>query len=133
MRLTRSRQRSSGHSAVAVLTLGPAGRAGPGHGRPGPAAGFEFPGKAFDVGAADGEQGHGMGAAPGGELAQVQGVGLAGQPAVPGQETGEGEPFGVGEGGLDGNKGSGWGSSGRRAPPGRAGIREAGPATGPSN
>ncbi len=25
MRLTRSRQRSSGHSAVAVLTLGPAG------------------------------------------------------------------------------------------------------------
>ena len=30
MRLTRSRQRSSGHSAVAVLTLGPAGRAGPG-------------------------------------------------------------------------------------------------------
>jgi hypothetical protein len=30
MRLTRSRQRSSGHSAVAVLTLGPAGKAGPG-------------------------------------------------------------------------------------------------------
>jgi hypothetical protein len=30
MRLTRSRQRSSGHSAVAVLTPGPAGRAGPG-------------------------------------------------------------------------------------------------------
>jgi hypothetical protein len=30
MRLTRSRQRSSGHSAVAVLILGPAGRAGPG-------------------------------------------------------------------------------------------------------
>jgi hypothetical protein len=27
MRLTRSRQRSSGHSAVAVLTLGPAGNA----------------------------------------------------------------------------------------------------------
>jgi Domain of unknown function (DUF4190) len=26
MRLTRSRQRSSGHSAVAVLTLGPAGK-----------------------------------------------------------------------------------------------------------
>jgi len=30
IRLTRSRQRSSGHSAVAVLTLGPAGKAGPG-------------------------------------------------------------------------------------------------------
>jgi hypothetical protein len=30
MRLTRSRQRSSGHSTVAVLTLGPAGRAGHG-------------------------------------------------------------------------------------------------------
>jgi hypothetical protein len=30
MRLTRSRQRSSGHSVVAVLTPGPAGKAGPG-------------------------------------------------------------------------------------------------------
>jgi len=28
------------------------------------------------------------------------------------QEPGEGEPFGVGEGRLDGNEGSGWGSSG---------------------
>ena len=37
----------------------------------------------------------------GGELAQVQCVGLAGQAAVPGQEPGEGKPFGVGEGGLE--------------------------------
>jgi hypothetical protein len=29
----------------------------PGHGRASPAAGFEFLGKAFDVGTADGEQG----------------------------------------------------------------------------
>ena len=66
----------------------------PGHGRPGPAAGFEFPGKAFDVGAADGEQAQGPGAAPAGELAQVQRVRFAGQAAVSGQEPGEGEPFG---------------------------------------
>jgi hypothetical protein len=41
----------------------------PGHSRAGPAAGFEFPGEGFDVGAADGEQGQGGGAAPAGELA----------------------------------------------------------------
>jgi len=35
-----------------------------------------------------------IGVAPAGELAQVQCVGLAGQPAVPGQVAGEGEPFG---------------------------------------
>jgi hypothetical protein len=49
--------------------------------------------------------GQGAGAAPGGELAQVQRVGLAGQAAVSGQESGEGEPFGVGEGGLDRDEG----------------------------
>src|SRR5262249_23488566 len=41
----------------------------PGDGRAGPAPDFEFPGEAFDVGAADGEQVQGVGAAPGGELA----------------------------------------------------------------
>jgi hypothetical protein len=105
----------------------------PGNSRAGPAADFEFPGKAFDVGAADGEQGQGVGAAPGGELAQVECVRLAGQAAVPGQEPGEGEPFGVGEGGLDRGERSGWGGSGHRAPPGRAETREAGPAAGPSD
>ena len=69
-----------------------------GDGRAGAAAGLEFSGEAFDVGAADGEQGQGAGAAPAGELAQVQRVSLAGQAAVPGQEPGEGEPIGVGEG-----------------------------------
>jgi hypothetical protein len=38
-------------------------------------------------------------------LAQVEGVGLAGQAAVPGQVSGEREPLGVGEHGLDGNEG----------------------------
>jgi hypothetical protein len=38
----------------------------------GPAPSFQVPGKGFDVRAADGEQGQGPGAAPGGELAQVQ-------------------------------------------------------------
>ena len=70
-----------------------------GDGRAGASPGFQIPGEPFDVGAADGEQGHGAGAAPGGELAQVQRLRFAGQPAVPGQETGGGEPFWVSEGG----------------------------------
>jgi len=41
----------------------------PGDGRPGPAPGFQLSGEALDVGAADGEQVQGVGAAPGGELA----------------------------------------------------------------
>ena len=104
-----------------------------GDGRAGAAPGFQLPGETFDVGAADLEQGQGAGAAPGGELAQVQCVGLAGQPAVSGQEPGEGEPFGIGEGRLDRGEGSRWGGSGHRTPPGRAETRDAGPATGPSN
>jgi len=57
-------------------------------------------------------------------------VRLAGQPAVSGQEPGEGEPFGVGEDGLDRGERGGWGGSGHRAPPGRAETQEAGPAPG---
>jgi hypothetical protein len=87
----------------------------------------------FDVSAADGEQRQRSDAAPAGELAQVQRVGVAGQPSVSGQVAGEGEPFGVGEGGLDGNEGSRGDSSGHRAPPGRAETRETGPAAGPSD
>jgi hypothetical protein len=68
-----------------------------------------------------------------GELAQVQGVGFAGQASVSGQVPGEGEPFGVGEGGLGRGECGGWGGSGHRVPPGRAETREAGPATGPSD
>jgi len=48
------------------------------------ALGYQLAGEAFDVGAADCEQGQGAGAAPAGELAQVQGVGLACQAAVSG-------------------------------------------------
>jgi hypothetical protein len=72
------------------------------------APGFQVPGEALDVGPADREQRQGTGAAPGGELAQIQRVGLAGQPAVAGQEPGEGEPFGIGESWLDRGKGRGW-------------------------
>ena len=45
-----------------------------GDGGAGAAPGLEFPGEAFDVGAADGEQGQRAGPAPGGEGAQVQRV-----------------------------------------------------------
>jgi hypothetical protein len=46
----------------------------PGDGSAGTAARFQVAGEAFDVGAADGEQVQGAGAAPGGELAQIQGL-----------------------------------------------------------
>ena len=82
----------------------------PGDGGTGAPSGFQIAGEPFGICAADGEQGQGAGAAPGGELAQVQRVGLCCQSAVSGQEPGEGEPFGVGEGWLDGSEGSGWGS-----------------------
>src|SRR5260370_14476379 len=98
-----------------------------GDGGAGPAPGFQLPGKACDVDAEDGEQGQGAGAAPAGELAQVQGIRFAGQAAESGQEPGEGEPFGVGEGGLDRGERGGWGGSGHGAPPGGAGTGKAGP------
>jgi hypothetical protein len=56
--------------------------------RAGPASGLQVTGEVFDVGAADTEQAHIMLAAPAGELAPVQRVGLAGQAAVAGQEPG---------------------------------------------
>jgi hypothetical protein len=58
----------------------------PGDGCPGAAAGFEVPGEALDVGAADAEQAQVVLVAPAGELAQVQLVCLPGQAAVTGQE-----------------------------------------------
>ena len=73
----------------------------PGDGGAGAAACFQLTGERFDVRAADREQRQRAEAAPGGELAQVQGVGLAGQAAVAGEVSGEGEPFGVGEGRLE--------------------------------
>jgi hypothetical protein len=66
----------------------------PGDGGAGTAAGLQLPGEGLDVRAADREQRQGPGAAPGGELAQVQGVRLPGQAAVPGQEPSEREPPG---------------------------------------
>jgi hypothetical protein len=92
----------------------------PGDRGAGPASGFQVPGEALDVRAAGGEHRQGPGPAPGGELAQVQRVRLPGQAAVPGQEPGEGDPFGVGEDGLDRGEHGGWDSSGHRAPPGQA-------------
>jgi hypothetical protein len=76
----------------------------PGHGGPGPAPGFQVAGEAFDVGAADREQRQGTGAALGGELTQIQCVSLSCQAAVPGQEPGEREPFGITECWLDGDE-----------------------------
>jgi hypothetical protein len=72
-----------------------------GDGRASTAPGFEFTGEGLDVRTADGEQRQGPGAAPIGELAQVEGLSLAGQAAVPGQEPGEREPLGIGEHRLD--------------------------------
>jgi len=74
--------------------------------------GLHLPGEGLDVGAADGEQAQGTGAAPGGELPQVQRIRLPGQAAVSSQEPGEGEPFGIGEGRLDHDERSGPSSSG---------------------
>ena len=68
----------------------------PGDRGPCSSTGFQVPGKAYDVAVADGDNVQGAAAAPGGELAQVQEICLAGQAAVPGQIPGEGEPFGVG-------------------------------------
>jgi hypothetical protein len=45
------------------------------------------------------------------------------QAAIASQEPGERKSLGVGEGRLDHDKGSGWGGSGHRAPPGRAETR----------
>jgi len=52
-----------------------------------PAASRSRP-EALDVGAADAEQLLLVTRAPGRELAQIQGIGVAGQAAVPGQEPG---------------------------------------------
>jgi hypothetical protein len=67
---------------------------------------FQFAGEGLDVRAADREQRKRPCPAPAAELAQVEGVGLAGQAAVPGQEPGQREPLRVGEGWLDGGESS---------------------------
>ena len=59
--------------------------------RPGPAEGLEVAAELFDVGPADTEQREVAFCAPGGELAQVEPVGLEREAAVAGQEPGQGE------------------------------------------
>jgi hypothetical protein len=59
-----------------------------GDGGPGPAVSLQVTGEALDVGAARLEQAQVMLVAPARVLAQVQLVGLAGQAAVAGQESG---------------------------------------------
>jgi hypothetical protein len=88
----------------------------PGDGGTRSAPGFQVAGEAFDIGAPDGEQVQGAGAAPGGELAQVQRVCLSCQAAVPGQKAGKREPFGIAEYWLERDKGGCGG--GHRVPPG---------------
>ena len=95
----------------------------PGDRGAGPALGFQFAGVGLDVGAADREQCQGAGAAPAGELAQVEGLGVAGQATVAGQAAGEREPLGIGEHRLDrdqssrGNRGGHHGTSGNSRDP----------------
>jgi hypothetical protein len=55
----------------------------PGDGGPGAASGFQVAGESFDIGTANGEQREGTSPAPGGELAQVECIGLSCQAAVP--------------------------------------------------
>jgi hypothetical protein len=59
----------------------------PRDGGPGAAASFQIAGGALNVGAAGLEQPQLVQLAPAGELPQVQLVGLAGQAAVPGEES----------------------------------------------
>ncbi len=65
-----------------------------------PAALLEVAAKALDVSAPRLEKADVVLLAPSGELAKVEGVRLAGEPAVTGKESGESDPLGVGEYGL---------------------------------
>jgi hypothetical protein len=90
----------------------------PGDGGPGAATGFQVAGKALDVRAAGLEQTQVALLTPAGVLAQVQGVRLAGQAGVAGQESSQGEPLGLSEHRLDGSDSCGRGLGGHGAPPG---------------
>ena len=71
-----------------------------GDGGPSPAGRFERSGEHLDVDPGDGEEGKVSLRAPAGELPQVEGVGLAGQTPIAGQEAHQGHPFNVREEGL---------------------------------
>jgi hypothetical protein len=68
--------------------------------RAGTAGVLEVPGEALDVDAVDVEQATVVLPAPSGELAQIQRVGVTGEPAVAGQEPKDGRPLHLGEHGL---------------------------------
>jgi hypothetical protein len=65
--------------------------------RPGLATVFEVAGEALDIDAVDVEQLMLVLPAPGGELAQIQGVGVTGEAAVGGQEPEQRHPLDVGQ------------------------------------
>jgi hypothetical protein len=90
-------------------------------GGPGPAAGFQVASKTLDVGAARLEQAQVALLAPARILAQVQGIRIAGQAGVTGQEPGQRQLLVAGERWLgDGDRGGcgRCGGGGHRAPPG---------------
>jgi len=80
----------------------PAGDRGPSF-----APALELAPEALDVRSAHREEGETVLSAPDDELAQVEGVRVTGQPAVAGQETGQGELFGRAEQGIDALDGGG--------------------------
>ena len=71
-------------------------------GRPSTTTSLEIAGEALDVRPADGEQPPVVLLAPGDELAQVHGVGVAGEASVAGEERRQGIPLSVGELEVDG-------------------------------
>jgi hypothetical protein len=69
--------------------------------RPSPASSFEVAGEALDDGPSHGEQAQVVLGAPGDELAQVQGVGVASQAPAAGEERRQGIPLGIREHRVD--------------------------------
>jgi len=107
------------------------GRKPPGDRAARPAAVLELAGVALDVGSPDLEQAHVALGAPGGEQAQVHGVGVASLAAVAGQEADKREPLRVGERSVEDDDLSRWGIGVRhehlRVRPGPGGQGTRGP------
>ena len=92
-----------------ILLYGVAVEAGhgaqpPRHRRPSPATVFKVAAEGFDVGASGLEEMQAVVGAPSGELAQIQHVGVAGHPAVAGQESGQRQALPVAELRLGGDQ-----------------------------
>jgi hypothetical protein len=90
------------------------------HCRPGTPASLEVPSEALDVSPARREQPQVVLLAPGDELAKVQGIGLAGQVSIAGEERRERVPLGIGERRIDSSDVGRWSCGGHVAPPGQA-------------